>query len=246
MIVISAGLQKSGSGLFFNLANDMLQAVGEEDTRYIRQKFGLEELVEFYNCNVEDLTWKKLKPLIFLHFKCKKFVIKTHAPPTSLSRWLARLNMVKPTFIYRDPRDVVLSALAHGKKIVAKGETHTFAVCTSIEKTIPMVRQWLDSSALPWLRIKSALTFKYEDLIDEPIKEMKRLAEFLKLKIRDPELEDIFRKYEPDRLDDFQKDYLHFNKGTAGNFRHSMRREELEMCNRQFASHLAIMGYPAE
>ncbi len=246
MIVISAGLQKSGTGLFFNLTNDILQAAGEEDARHIRKQYGLEKLVEHYNCNVGELSWEKLKPLISLHFKGKNFVIKTHNPPTSISAWLTRLNILRPTFIYRDPRDVVLSALAHGKKIIAKGEDHTFAACTSIEKTIPMVRSWLDSTALPWLQAQSIFAVKYEDLIGDPIKEMKRLVEFLDIKIDESVLEDIFIKYEPSRLDDFQKDYLHFNKGTTGDFRRSMNSKELEICNRQFESHLAIMGYSAE
>lgn len=246
MIVISAGLQKSGSGLFFNLTNDILQAAGKEDTRQIRNQYGLEKFVEHYNCNVGELAWEKLKPLISLHFKGKSFAVKTHNPPTSLSAWLTRLNILRPTFIYRDPRDVVLSALAHGKKIVAKGENHTFAVCTSIEKTIPMVRSWLDATALPWLQSKSVHTAKYEDLIQEPLKEMKRLAEFLDISMDDSKLADIYGKYDPRSLDDFQRDYLHFNKGKTGDFRNTMSPRELEMCNRQFGSHLAAMGYSPE
>jgi hypothetical protein len=243
MIVISAGLQKSGSGLFFNLTNDMLQAAGKEDTRQIRNQFGLEKFIEHYNCNVGELAWEKLKPLVSLHFKGKCFAIKTHNPPTSISTWLTRLNILRPTFIYRDPRDVVLSALAHGKKIVAKGENHTFAVCTSFEKTIPMVRSWLDSTVLPWLQSKSVHAVKYENLIQEPLREMKRLAQFLDISIDDSKLADIYGKYDPRSLDDFQKDYLHFNKGKAGDFRNTMSPEELDMCNRQFGSHLEIMGY---
>ncbi len=246
MIVISAGLQKSGSGLFFNLTNDILQAAGEEDARQIRKQFGLEGLIEHYNCNVGELSWEKLKPLISLHFKGKNFVIKTHEPPTSISTWLARLNILRPTFIYRDPRDVVLSALNHGKKIIEKSESHTFAVCTSIEKTVPMVCSWVENSVIPWLRSSNVHTIKYENLMGDPALEMKRLANFLGIDLGDSALEKIFRKYEPGRLDNFQKDYLHFNEGIVGAFRQSMREEELEMCNRQFAPYLEIMGYPTE
>lgn len=246
MIVISAGLQKSGSGLYFNLTNDLLQAAGKEDARQIRAQYGLEELVEHYNCNVGDLNWEKLKPLISLHFKGKNFVVKTHNPPTSISTWLTRLNILRPTFIYRDPRDVVLSALAHGKKIVAKGENHTFAVCTSIEKTIPMVESWLETTVLPWLQSRSVLAVKYENLLADPIMEMERLAEFLDIQLDRASLENIYAQYEPNRLDDFQKDYLHFNKGKAGDFRSSMSTQELDLCNRSFQSHLEIMGYPSE
>jgi len=246
MIVISAGLQKSGSGLFFNLTNDILQTAGELDTRQIRKQYGLEGFIEHYNCNVGELSWEKLKPLISLHFKGKSFVVKTHEPPTSISTWLTRLNILRPTFVYRDPRDVVLSALAHGKKIVDKGENHTFAVCTTIEKTIPMVRSWLEGSVVPWLRASNVLAVKYEALTGEPIQEMKRVAHFLGLEIEEAALGEIFARYEPGRLDDFQKDYLHFNEGKAGAFRDIMSPRELEMCNRAFDPYLDMMGYAAE
>ena len=39
MIIVSAGMQKSGSALFYNIINDMLVEYGFKDARLIKEKF---------------------------------------------------------------------------------------------------------------------------------------------------------------------------------------------------------------
>ena len=54
MIVISAGVHKAGSGLYFNLTNDLLIAAGMQDVREVKKEHGLADLLKNYNCNIGE------------------------------------------------------------------------------------------------------------------------------------------------------------------------------------------------
>jgi len=246
MIVISIGLQKSGSGLYFNLTNDLLIAAGKRDIHQIKSEYGLENVLNHYNCNIGNLKRDNFKRLLPIHQAGNSFAVKTHNGPTDFVKELMKRNLAMVTCIFRDPRDVVLSALDHGKIIRSEGENHTFASCTSIENTIPMVKSWLDNSIMKWLEMDNILIVKYENLIEKPVEELERLAKFLKIGLVNINLKTIYSKYNTRNLDDFQKDYLHFNKGIASRFRAVLSADELETCNRSLLNYLERLGYPVE
>lgn len=242
MIVMSAGLQKCGSGLYFNLTNDLLIAAGKEDVRAIKERFKLENILQHYNCNISNLSENNLNYLLSIHETGKTFVVKTHMGPTKFLEILMKKGIVKASCIYRDPRDVVLSAMDHGEKIRKKGETHTFASCSSIEKTIKSVKTWLDN-IMRWFELDDVLLVKFENLIEKPIEQLERLAKFLEIDTTNIDLELIYSKYDIEKLDDFQKDYLHFNIGNTGRFRTIMEEKDLNMCNKHFFKYFEKMGY---
>ncbi len=221
----------------------MLIAAGEEDVRNIRGEYNLEDILKYYNCNVGKLSWKKFKRLLIIHFIGKTFVIKTHNRPTKTAEWLINQKIVKATYIYRDPRDVVLSALDHGKRIRGKGLNHTFASCSTIEGTIPKVTTWLDKNAMEWLRLTGVLLVKYEDLISDPVSQLTRLACFLELDETRIDFKRISTRYEGNNLDNNMKGHLHFNIGIPGRFRTVFNEEDLNICNQHFARYLEKMGY---
>jgi hypothetical protein len=243
MIVISAGLQKSGSGLYFNLTNDLLIAAGKQDIRLLRNKYNLESILKYANCNVGEITTDKLLKLLALQLQGNSFVVKTHDRPTKPISMLLAVNIVKATCIYRDPRDVLLSAMDHGKRIREKGENHSFACCTSVETTIPFVVSWLENSIVKWLHMKSVLSVKYEDLIASPSAEMKRLADHMNLDATHINLLTLYDKYDKDKLNESQVDYLHFNRGITNRFRTVLSKQEVALCNHHFVNYLPILGY---
>jgi hypothetical protein len=242
MIIISAGLQKSGTGFFFNITNDLLVAAGKDDIREIRERFSLEEVLKYYNCNIGDLNWGKIKKIMPLYLRGKTFVIKTHNQPNKWVNSLMAMRVVKATFIYRDPRDVVLSAIDHGKKIKEEGLNHTFATCSTIESTIPQVELWLRTT-IPWMDLKGVLLLKYEDLLSDPVLQLKRLSNFLRIDVDEQDIRNILDKYDYNKLENDVKDYLHFNVGRAGRFHGMMDKKDLDACNRVFSPYLERMGY---
>ncbi len=243
MIVISSGLRKAGSGLYFNLTNDLLIASGKEDIRKIRGKYNLHDILKYHNCNMEILSEENLKRLLSIHEAGYTFVVKTHRAPSKYALELIKRGIVKVTCIFRDPRDVTLSAIDHGEKIRNQGNNHTFASCISIENTIPQVKSWLDNGIMKWLELEDLLMVKYEDLVTNPTGELKRLAGFLGIEGDAIDFEAIYSRYRHAELDDFQRDYLHFNVGIPGRFRTVLKKKDLDLCSEGFSQYLEKMGY---
>lgn len=242
VLIISAGLPKSGSALYFNLTNDLLIAAGGRDVRELKARFRLEDILNYYNCNLEQTSTRNVARLYLLNLRFGSFVVKTHSVPTSLLGTAVRAGLIRVTCTIRDPRDVLLSAMEHGKKILASDERHTFASCSTVDNTLPQVTHWLNAT-MAWLKLRHVHLVKYEDLISDPVGELERLASFLRLPIERPELVSIFSKYRRENLDRDKEDYLHYNIGLPGRFRDALSSEQIGLCNRQFDTYLKTLQY---
>jgi hypothetical protein len=152
------------------------------------------------------------------------------------------LGIVKTTYIYRDPRDVVVSGFEHGQRIRAKGENHTFAKWDSIETSILNVKRLL-ATWDKWMQCSKALITRYEDLWADPVNELKRLEGFLSLEVSSKELHRIVSNYQTDQLDATATSYLHFNKAAIGRFREVMSQRQIDLCREHFGDYLLKMGY---
>jgi hypothetical protein len=243
MIVLSAGMQKSGTDWYYNMTNDLLVTAGYEDARAIRQKYRLESVLKHSNCQLANAHPVTLLRLMVPHFTGQSFVVKTHSRPSTYVRRLMRLGVMRATYIYRDPRDVVLSALDHGEKIRQQGERHTFAHLEAVEDSILYVKGllkiWDD-----WMQTDHTLFVRYEDLKANPFHELHRLAEHLRLRVTEAQVHAITDRYHSDRLDDEDvKGSLHFNKAVTGRYKTHMSEYDLALCNEHFGSYLMQMGY---
>jgi hypothetical protein len=57
MLVLSAGMPKSGSGYFYNIINELLVASGGgKDARWVKQKRALDGLMRWHNNNIGTPT----------------------------------------------------------------------------------------------------------------------------------------------------------------------------------------------
>ena len=245
MIVISAGMEKSGSAFYFNMINDLFIAAGKNDVREIKTKYRLESMLELKNCNIRELTWKKLLTLFKLHCLGKSFVVKTHNPPIGLLEFFVSLRVMKAIYIYRDPRDVIISAVDHGHQHRKKGLLgEYFTRFVTVENSISLVKDYLDIWE-QWINFKKVLPVKYEDLVSDPLKELKRAANYLHIDIGSSGLEKIIKTYQQENLDKLGFP-LHFNKGKPGRYKEVMSKKEIELCNKHLGHYIEKMGYPLD
>ena len=109
MIVISAALPKSASTLICNYQRDLLLAgkKGSAQSEFQRANGG-----RF----IEKVGFRKMLRLVFWNFRLGSFVFKTHCAADITLRVLIHLGLAKATYCFRDPRDVVLSALDHADR----------------------------------------------------------------------------------------------------------------------------------
>jgi hypothetical protein len=242
MIVLSVGMPRAGSGWYYNLTNDLMLAGGAQDARQIRQRFHLQNILTEVNCNIGALTPRRLAAVLVPALLGKTFVVKAHAGPTPFARRVIRLGLVRPAYIYRDPRDAMLSAMENGQKAVEHGRSNAFSPLVDFDKALDFMCDYLRIWEA-WIGCDQALHARYEDLLTEYDEEVARLVKFLKLEAANPSIQAMIEKYRPEKAQPDQKG-LHFSQGKIGRFRRKMSAGQQDALAHAFGPYLERMGYP--
>jgi hypothetical protein len=243
MIILSVGMPRAGSGWYYNLTNDLMLASGAQDARQIRQRYRLQGILTEVNCNIGALTTRRLLAVWLPSVLGNTFVIKAHAGPTPLALWLVRRRQILPAYIYRDPRDAMLSAYENGQRALAKGRTNAFSRLVDFQTSLSFMSDYVRISEA-WLACPQALHTRYEDLLNDYDREAGRLSKFLGLDPSNPALAAVVQRYRPQTapVQDGQKG-LHFNQGKTGRFRQKMSPQEQAILAQRFGVYLKRMGY---
>src|SRR5512141_2603460 len=98
MIVLSVGMPRAGSGWHYNLIHDLMKTTGCADARYIREKYKLQRVLTEVNCNIGVLSARRLAMVTVPALMGNTFVIKAHSGPSSASRLLASLGVLRITY----------------------------------------------------------------------------------------------------------------------------------------------------
>jgi hypothetical protein len=240
MIVLSVGMPRAGSGWHYNLVHDLMKTTCCADAREIRERYRLQSILTEVNCNIGVLSARRLTLVTLPALMGNTFVIKAHAGPTSASRLLQRLGLLRITYIYRDPRDAMLSAYDYGQRALKKGRPNAFSHLTDFRKSLDFmldyVRIWEK-----WLQERDVLIARYEDLLMNYDKESARMVEFLQLDGTQPEVRKVIDGYRPGAAEGQQG--LHFYKGKIGRFREAYTAEEQAIMKEELGSSLQRMGY---
>ena len=241
MIVLSVGMPRAGSGWHYNVIHDLMATTGCADARDIREKYRLHKVLTEVNCNIGVLSARRLAMVTIPALMGNTFVIKAHAGPSTWSRLLEKLGLLLVTYIYRDPRDAMLSAFDFGQRAIEKGRPNAFSHLTDFQKTLDFMTEYIRIWE-KWVREKTPLIARYEDLLTDYDTEVARLVQFLKLDGSQPEVRKVIEQYRPGANDSQQG--LHFYKGRIGRFRESYGAEEQKVMAERFGSALVKMGYP--
>ena len=240
MLILSVGMPRAGSGWHYNLIHDLMKTTGCADAREIRERYRLQGILTKVNCNIGVLSLRRLGMVMIPVLSGKTFVIKAHAGPTVWSRLLSRMGLLRITYIYRDPRDAMLSAFEYGQRALTKGRPNAFSHLSDFEKTVDFmdgyVRIWEK-----WQAEKGVLIARYEDLLQDYDAESTRLVEFLQLDGGRPEVQAVIENYRPGKSEGQQG--LHFYKGKIGRFRESYSETEHELLIKRYGDYLQKMEY---
>ena len=155
--------------------------------------------------------------------------------------WI-RSGWMQPTYIYRDPRDALLSAYEYGRRKREAGRVGPFADLETIERSIDFMREYVQISEA-WLACDQSLNIRYENLLGDYDAEVERLLVFLKLNPANPVLQGVIDKYRPDQGSSEQKG-THFVKGQIGRYRQKLTSQQQQLCLEAFGDYLERMGYP--
>jgi hypothetical protein len=240
MIVLSVGMPRAGSGWHYNVIHDLMATTGCADARDIREKYRLHKILTEVNCNIGVLSARRLAMVTVPALAGNTFVIKAHAGPSTWSRLLEAVGLLRVTYIYRDPRDAMLSAFDFGQRALDKGRPNAFSHLTDFQKTLDFMTEYVHIWER-WMGEKTPLIARYEDLLLNYDAEVTRLVGFLKFDGSRPEVQAVIAKYRPEKGEGQQG--LHFFKGKIGRFRDSYSQEEQKAMAERFGPALKKMGY---
>lgn len=240
MIVLSVGMPRAGSGWHYNLIHDLMKTTGCADAHDIREKYRLQKILTEVNCNIGVLSTRRLAMVTIPALLGNTFVIKAHAGPSSASRLLASMGILRITYIYRDPRDAMLSAFDYGQRALAKGRPNAFSHLSSFEKSVDFMMEYVHIWER-WMGEKNVLIARYEDLLTNYDVESAKLVNHLKLDANKPEVRAVIEQYRPGANDGQQG--LHFYKGKIGRFRDAYTSDQQMVLLKKLSPYLDRMGY---
>ena len=240
MIVLSVGMPRAGSAWHYNLIHDLMQTTNCADARDIRLRYRLQNILTEVNNNIGVLSARRLALVAIPAVMGNTFVIKAHAGPTAASRLLQRLGLLRITYIYRDPRDAMLSAFEFGQRALTKGRPNAFSHLTDFQKSLDFILEYVRIWE-KWVKEKDVLLARYEDLLTNYDEEVRRLAQFLKLDGSKPDVQKVIDAYRPGAAEGQQG--LHFYKGKIGRFREAYSVEEQKILTNKLGPYLKRMGY---
>lgn len=240
MIVLSVGMPRAGSGWHYNLIHDLMETAGYIDARVIREKYHLQSILTEVNCNIGVLSVRRMGMVALPALAGNDFVIKAHAGPSVPSRLLQSLGLLRITYIYRDPRDAMLSAFDYGQRALQKGRPNAFSHLIDFEKSLNFMMDYVHIWD-GWTKEKGVLIARYEDLLTDYDNEVRRLVGFLKLDENRLEIQKVTESYRPGAAEGQQG--LHFYKGRIGRFRESYSAEQQAVLKEKMGAYLSEMGY---
>ena len=242
MFVISASAMRSGSSWYLNLTNDLLNLKNKKAVRQIRQTYDLQDVIVNDFVDVGKLQYRKLLRLFGVSLRTGAFAVKTHKNPTRGTRVFTHLGMIRSTYIYRDPRDRIVSLLEMAERARQAGETggpfaplHTFADALALIKdAYPHYQRWS--------RHPRTLVVQYEKLVQQPLDEMQRLAVHLGIDARPEDLDAILAAYDRDALKPDAK-YTNYQKGKIGRYRDVLTAAQIAQLEETLGDDLLQLGY---
>lgn len=241
MIILSVGMPRAGSGWYYNLTHDLVVACGGKEARQIRQRYHLQRILTEVNCNIGALTLPRLLAVLVPSLLGNTFVIKAHAAPTPLALALIRRGWMRAAYIYRDPRDAMLSAYENGQRALQKGRPNAFSHLTDFETALSFMLEYLRIWE-GWIGCPQVLHTRYEDLKSDYETEALRLIAFLGLDRQNAAVQAVIERYRPERARGEQKG-MHFRQGRSGRFREKLTPEQQQILAQKFGPYLVRMGY---
>ena len=257
MVIVSASMPRSASRYFYFLTNDLLQLAGYPNVYSIREKYhtNLFRSVKWYDW-VKWYDYRQVSKIAQAGGK-DTFAIRTHKRPNTALRYFLKTGRFKATYIYRDPRDVILSTFEIGAKFRESGNTDRyfrigpykgFARFHTFKGTVSWFKMQIFPRWKKWIRMPNTLTTKYENLVTDPFLHLKKLAQFLEISVPDEGMREIIQKYEPDSTGK-RPEYRTggggkvFNRGIIGRYKTELSLEQQEFCSKHLHKCLEEMGY---
>ena len=243
MLIISASAPRSGSSWYFTLQNALLVAAGNAEQMDIRQRynwlFPRKDLVARSHWNIGTLYGHKLLRITLMSILSGTFAVKTHEKPTRGLRILTQYHLAKSTYIFRDPRDRLVSIMNVATKMREQGiYDRSFGLVGGFDDALDWVRSSYQHYEM-WRKHPQTLMVRYEDLVLNCVEQVKQTRDFLDLDLSDRAVSEIVQTINAD----VDNPKMHYIRGQSGNFRKVLTDEQLAITHATIGDQITKLGY---
>jgi hypothetical protein len=239
MFLVSVSAPRAGSSWYYHMTNGLLLAAGKQDALALREKYPFLFPMATNNMNIGTLYGSKLLRLTLLSQIFGSFAVKSHAKPTRFLRILSRYGFAKSSFIYRDPRDRLVSILKIAEKQRAAGMRGiSFSEISSFEDALRDVSSSYQHFQM-WQQNPETLLVRYEDLVQQTPAIMRQTVDFLGLSLSDEVIASVIERYSKPE----QNSQTHFVRGQIGYYKEALSHEQIQTANTVLKNDLLKLGY---
>jgi hypothetical protein len=220
LIYFSYGMTKCGTTLAFHMVSEALAQAGFEQHRLPAHLIGPNKKLNFgqhFTDDQADELWETVQSI------GHPIAIKTHTRPDPAVVRLIQNGQAIAHACYRDPRDMALSMLDHGKRARANGKS-AFAEIETLEDAKNGIRNQCDSLTA-WLRLPNVLPLDFEDIAFDMQTTAQRILNQLAI------------TGNPEKIVNAVLDgrFTQFNKGIPHRYKTEMSQQDDRKFAREFA-----------
>ncbi|KQU54811.1 hypothetical protein ASG72_04150 [Bosea sp. Leaf344] len=179
MIYICYGITKSASTFLYQLTEEVFAVAGRKP-RKLGPPYRRQGSLDNYFDVVDDALVRELADLV----GDDDIVLKTHGPPRGNIAALIASGAVLANASIRDPREIALSMLDHGRR-AKRWKDVPFAEFQSLEDTLPAIENQIGYFNA-WAEIPGVHVFLYNDICFDSRSVVRRLASQIGVEI-DPD-----------------------------------------------------------
>jgi len=228
-------MPKSGSSLLRYYIREMINLVSSEAQLKLNQLIH-NKIIAGKGHFLNELNNNIIDQLLSLIYPDKQLLIKVHLDFSSGLDFLTKNHSILMTYSYRDPRDVILSAMDHYKRARENG-TNEFETCDTFENTARTVLRWSEN-AVKWINSGSAFNINYEYFLENKIEVLRAVNEKAGFGLNDQELNNIIKK----EIETRQYGKNQFNTGKTNRYHEEMTEKQINFCNQLFADVIPVLS----
>lgn len=187
---------------------------------------------------VNPMTDEAVDRLLEISKKHGPVAVKAHTPLTDRLRRGIEDNKIKTIFSYRDPRDMILSAIDHNERCVATGLPHVFKEFTNVRDSIrPAV--WWCKMTCQWVESGLPLLIKYDEIVRWPGQQISKVAKLLEVEASPDEIAALLAQEKKNRAVGKNE----FNQANLLRYPTEMMLQEIQACNQRLGDYIKRLGY---
>lgn len=238
MLIFSNSMCKSASTLIWWYTEKLVYANSPKNGAQALRELTSSGEMDGANAYIDHpVTDEKIDRLIELARNEGPTVVKVHCYLTPHMKQVLEHGDAMATFCYRDPRDMILSAMDHRIRAAKQGR-EVFEKFTSVKDSLDEASYWCRMSCA-WVESQLAEMFQYVDTVSRPIWQMKRLGDFFNIEVSDELIENVLAAENKNK----SEGWCEFNKGDLSRYHKEMKPHEIELCNQHLGAYIRQLGF---